>query len=290
MELKELVNFLKVAEYENITRASKELHIAQPYLTRQIKSLEEELGVTLFIREKKRIHITDEGRFLKQQAEQILGLTLKTKEQISEMENGISGTLFIGAIETVGTLYLPQWISKFKKRYPKIHYNLWSSNSKDVIERLEKGLIDVALVRGPLDESKYHMFPISEENWVVLINKEHPLSKKSVISLEDLSKEELLVPTQRVNEVTQWFGSKNLDCDIICSFSPLMNGIVMVDHNIGIAILPGSCKQLLYTDKIIVRDLSEEMLSNVFFIYKREYELPSTAKRFIKFVESDLIE
>lgn len=237
MDLKELSNFLKIAEYENITKAAEELHVAQPHLTRQIQNLEQELGVSLFIREKKRLHITDEGLFLKQQAEQILGLVQKTKEQISEMEFGISGTLYIGSIETVGTIYLPQWISDFKNDYPKIRYNLWSGNSTDVIERLEKGLIDLALVRAPFDEDKFESFPVLDEKWIVLMNKQHSIAHNgsSYVSLEELSKEELLVPTQRINEISGWFNTRNLKSNIICGFSPLMNAIVMTQNNLCIA-------------------------------------------------------
>lgn len=287
MELKELSNFLKIAEYENITKASQELHIAQPHLTRQLQNLEQELGVSLFIREKKRLHITDEGLFLKQQAKQLLGLAQKTKEQIAEMESGISGTLYIGSIETVGTIYLPQWISGFKNCYPKIRYNLWSGNSTDVIERLERGLIDLALVRAPFDQDKFESFPVLDEKWIVLMNKNHPLAGNVSprVTLEELAEEELLVPTQRIREVSDWFKNKGLQSNIICGFSPLMNAIVMAENNLGIAILPESCKKMLFTDDIISKELSENMLSTVSFIWKKQYELPGAAKRFLDFVK-----
>lgn len=287
MELKELSNFLKIAEYENITKAAQDLHVAQPHLTRQIQNLEQELGVSLFIREKKRLHITDEGLFLKQQAEQILGLAQKTKEQIAEMESGISGTLYIGSIETVGTIYLPQWISGFKNCYPKIRYNLWSGNSTDVIERLERGLIDLALVRAPFDNDKFDSFPVLNEKWIVLMNREHPAANngRADVTLEELAKEELLVPTQRIGEVSDWFKNKGLQSNIICGFSPLMNAIVMAQNNLGIAILPESCKEMLFTDQVISKDLSENMMSTVSFIWRKQYELPGTAKRFLDFVK-----
>lgn len=288
MDLKELTNFLKIAEYENITKASQELHVAQPHLTRQLQSLEQELGVSLFVREKKRLHITDEGRFLKQQAKQLLGLAQKTKEQIAEMESGLSGTLYIGSIETAGTIYLPQWITGFKSAYPKIRYNLWSGNSTDVIERLERGLLDLALVRAPFDTNKYESFPVMDEEWIVLMNQEHPLAKNGnpYVSLEELSHEELLVPTQRINEISDWFHQKELTSNIICGFSPLMNAIVMAQNNLGIAILPESCKKILFTQDVIVKELSEKMFSTVSFIWRKQYEMPGAAKRFIDYIKA----
>ncbi len=292
MDLKELSNFLKIAEYENITKASAELHIAQPHLTRQLHNLEEELGVSLFVREKKRLHITDEGRFLKQQAEQMLALAEKTKEQIAEMETGISGTLYIGSIETVGTIYLPQWISGFKNCYPKVRYNLWSGNSTDVIEKIEKGLLDVALVRAPFDTDKFDSFHILDEKWIVLMNKMHPLAQNgsASVSLNELSNEELLVPTQRINEITDWFVSRQLMSTIVCGFSPLMNAIVMVQNNLGIAILPESCKRMAHNGDIIIKDLSENMQSEVFVIWRKGYGLSSVAKRFLDFIKQNPID
>ncbi len=292
MDIKELSYFLKIAEYENITKAAQDLFLAQPHLTRQLQNLENELGVTLFVRDKKRLHITDEGIFLKHQAEQILGLVQKTKDQISEMGNGVSGTLYIGAIETVGTIFLPKWISEFKNLYPKVHYNLWSGNSSDVIERLEKGLLDIGLVRAPFDTDEFDSFPILDEKWIVIINKDHPIAnnKRRFVSLEELSNEELLVPTQRINEVSGWFSSKKLQSNIVCGFSPLMNAIVLAEKNLGIAILPESCKKMLISDKLIVKELSENMVSTVSFIWKKQYELPGTAKRFLDFVKNNPID
>ncbi len=289
MDLKELSNFLKIAEYENITKASSELHVAQPHLTRQLHNLEAELGVALFIREKKRLHITDEGRFLKQQATQLLGFVKKTKEQIAEMESGINGTLYIGSIETVGTIFLPQWIANFKNSYPKVRYNIWSGNSTDVIEKIEKGLLDIALVRAPFNTDTFDSFHIFNEKWMVIMNKTHPLAQNGSdsVSLSELSSHELLVPTQRISEVNDWFASRNLMCNILCGFSPLMNAIVLVQNNLGAAILPESCKKMADNKDIIIKDISEDMQSEVFAIWRREYELSSVAKRFLEFIQNN---
>lgn len=287
MELKALSNFLKIAEYENITRASQELHVTQPHLTRQLQNLEQELGVALFIREKKRLHITDAGCFLKQQAEQILDLAEKTREQLAEMESGLSGTLYLGSIETAGTLYLPQWIAGFKKCYPGVRYNLWSGIPNDVIERLERGLIDLALVRTPFDREKFDSYSVLEENWIALMNKEHPLARisNSFVSLEELSHEELLVPAQRIDEISGWFRNRKLTSHITCGFSPYMNAIVMVQNNLGIALLPESCKKMLFADDVLVKELSERKSSTVAFIWRKEYGIPGVAKHFLDFVK-----
>lgn len=288
MELRELIYYLKIAEHENITKAAAELNVAQPHLTRQVQALEDELGVSLFTREKKRIHITEEGKFLKGQAEQILELVNKTKAQIHDMGEGLTGTLYIGAIETVGTLYLPDWISGFKEEYPNVKYNLWSGNSTDVIERLDRGLLDLALIREPFDTDKYNSMHVVDEEWIVLLNENHPLAKreKQLITLSELASEELMVPTQRIDEVSKWFHSEGLHENIICGFAPLMNAIVMAERNLGVAILPESCRYMLAQHKVVIRRLAEKRSSGVSFIWNGDYPRPATAARFLDYVRS----
>ncbi|WP_191014929.1 LysR family transcriptional regulator [Treponema zioleckii] len=285
-------NFLKVAEKENITQSSKELNVAQPHLTRQIQNLEEELGVKLFVREKKRLHITDEGRFLKQQVEQILKLVEKTERQIREMSTEISGTLFIGVIESVSANYLPEWINKFKKNHSAVKYNIWSANSNDVTERLEKGLVDIAIVREPVDSEKFSSIHLLDENWAAFFSKNHIFSQKTgeKISLAELSNVELLVPAQRVEEIEGWFLENKLFAKIICAFSPMNNGLELVKQDFGVAILPESAVKSVNPSEVLVKKLAEEKNTGIAVIWKKDYELPVVAKNFINILKSDFIQ
>lgn len=201
MDIRTMEYFLMIARIGNITKVAELLHMAQPPLSRQLKALEDELDVQLFIREKRKMVLTDEGRFLKTKCEQILELIDNTKDQVKEMKYGISGTLFIGSIETVGTVILPVWIADFKKRYHLVKYNLWSGNSDDVIDRLENGLLDIALIREPFDTEKFEAIHITNESWIVLLHKEHPIALKdgNSVNLKYLKEEELIVPTRRSN-------------------------------------------------------------------------------------------
>lgn len=287
MDLRVMRNFLKIAETENITQASRELNVAQPHLTRQVKALEEELGVLLFQRDKKRLHITEEGIFLKQQIEQILKLVEKTECQVKEMQSEISGTLFLGSIETIGESVLPEWIAEFKEKFPEIKYNIWSANSKDVVERLSKGLLDLAVVREPIDESKFNFVHLATENWSAFFSKNHILSQKSgdTISLQELAKEELMVPPERVEEVEKWFKESNLKANIKCAFSPMSIGLRLLSKNLGVVILPKSAGEFVDKTEIIVKELSDRKPSGISLIWKKGYELSLAAKNFILFLE-----
>lgn len=288
MDIKVLRNFLKIAEYENITRAAAELHIAQPHLTRQLHALEQELGVTLFVREKKRLHITDEGRFLRQQAAHITDLADKTATQLLDMKSGISGTLYLGAIETVGMIYLPVWIEGFRARHPDVKYNLWSGNSTDVMERLAKHLVDIALIREPYDANLYEAIHLLDERWMVLVHPAHRLAiqARSFVNWADLSEEDLMVPTQRIEEISGWFAERGLSCHITSAFSPLANAVAMVEHNLGIAILPDSACHALRGRDLTAIPIEGSPTSGVAVLWHRQMELTSVTKHFIEYLRS----
>ena len=282
MDIKVLRNFLKIAEYENITRAAAGLHIAQPHLTRQLHALEQELGVTLFVREKKRLHITDEGRFLRQQALHITDLADKTATQLLDMKSGLSGTLYFGAIETVGMIYLPTWIEGFRAQYPDVKYNMWSGNSTDVMERLAKHLVDIALIREPYDANLYEAIHLLDEQWMVLMHPSHRLAvqAKHFVTWEELSQEELMVPTQR----SGWFAEKELPCRITCAFSPLANAVAMVEHNLGVAILPDSACHALHGRNLKAIPIEDSPTSGVAVLWPCQTELTGVTERFIAYL------
>lgn len=287
MDIRTMEYFLMIAKIKNITKAAELLHMAQPPLSRQLKALEDELDVKLFIREKRKMILTDEGRFLKTRCEQILELIDKTKDQVKEMKYGVSGTLFIGSIETVGTVILPIWLADFKKKYPFVKYNLWSGNSDDVIERLENGLLDIALIREPFDTEKFESIHITNEAWIVLFHKEHQLALKdgNSIELKELRNEELIVPIRRSSEIKKWFKEINIEPNIMCEFAPLMNAVVLTEKNLGVAICPESAKFALENKNVVVKKIvNPNRESGVSLIWKKYMPLSSTIKEFIKFV------
>lgn len=291
MDIRDMEVFLKIAEYESVSRAAQDLHIAQPHLTRQLKALEKELGTELLTREKNRLHITEEGLYLKQQCRQILNLKEKTEEQLTQIHSGYSGKVYIGAIETAGSVYLPRWISGFRKMYPSISYYLWTANSVDVIERLKNGTIDIALIRCDYDRSSFEGIHIRTEPWVAVLSKDDPLAKKEgPLSFSELAGYPLIVPISRAAEVRTWFAEENLSSDIMCEFSPLMNAIVLTENNLGAAILPESALEYFSGRNIVQKQLEREKTTELNLIWKADVKLSKPAARFVEYVSQQMME
>ena len=163
MNLQQMRYFVTVARLGNVTEAAKALHIAQPPLSRQIKQLEQELGVELFDRSGRRLHLTETGHLLLHRAEEILNLTDRTMCELSSNELGQEGILSLGVVTSMGLMVLPQLIAAFKEDYPKITYRLLIGETLRVIELLEKGIIEIAIVHLPVDEASFDSYKLPPE-------------------------------------------------------------------------------------------------------------------------------
>jgi DNA-binding transcriptional LysR family regulator len=149
-----LKTFLAVARHRNITRASREVHLAQSSVSDQIQSLESELGVALFTRSRQGLDLTAPGAALKPYAEEILQLADEARIAVEATTGAAVGTVTIGALETIAAVKLPQWLAAFQGDHPEIGLRLKIAGSNVLLRQLEEGEIDVAFCfdKGGLDE------------------------------------------------------------------------------------------------------------------------------------------
>lgn len=187
MELRVLQYFLAVTREQSISGGAESLHLSQPTLSRQLKDLEDELGKQLFIRGNRKITLTEEGMILRKRAEEVIDLITKTKHEISITDDVIAGDVYIGAGETDAVRYLARAARELQKEYPDVHYHISSGDTTDVLESLDKGLIDFGLLFSTIDTSKYEYlsFPVFD-SYGILMRKDSPLAGKEKICPEDL--------------------------------------------------------------------------------------------------------
>lgn len=226
MEIRVLKYFLMVAREENITKAANLLHLTQPTLSRQLMQLEEELGVSLFRRSKHRIILTEDGMLLRRRAEEIVALADKTKDDFLHRQEQLAGTITIGSGELQSSRFLTQLLTAFQSENPLVTFSIYSGNSDNIKERIERGLLDVGLLQEPVDIAKYSFIrtPVREQ-WGVLVNEDSELSAKSSISPADLVGVPLIMPGREnlQNELYNWFGAHSENLHIIASGNLLYN-------------------------------------------------------------------
>ena len=208
MEFRVLKYFLMVAREENITHAADLLHITQPTLSRQMIQLEEELGVTLFRRSKHRIVLTEDGMLLRRRAEEIVSLTEKTVEDMQHKTPQLTGKLSIGSGEFKSSQFLAELIASFHRMYPQVHFEIYSGNSDNIKERIDRGILDIGLLAEPVDISKYNFARTPfKERWGLLVKEDSEFARKEYVTPEEVVLSPVIMPRGNdANELLNWFG------------------------------------------------------------------------------------
>ena len=239
MEIRVLRYFLETAREGNMTKAAERLFISQPTMSKQLKELENELGAKLFIRSNYSIRLTEAGMLLRDRAEDILSLVDKTEAEFKSLEETNSGDIFVGAPESEAMSLFAEAVHTLQKNYPRIRCNIYSGNLSDVCERLDKGLLDFAIVMSYVDLSKYNYLELPmKDTWGILMRKDDPLTGKSSFAASDLDKLPLICSRQWIDqESPRWLGAAAKDMNIVATYNLVFNGSVMVRAGMGYAVV-----------------------------------------------------
>ena len=289
MDLRQIRYFLTVAEERNITRAAERLHISQPPLSRALMDLEEELGCTLIVRGKRHVTLTPEGLALKRRGEQILALADIAKTEISDVKKGLSGTLYLGHVDSNGPSLAAEWISSFKKEYPNVTYNLWCGTVDDLTYRMKSGLLELAITMTPLNTEQLDGITVYSDSWAAIIPGSHPLakSKKQTVSLKDIADTDLIISSRhsREEEIRSWFESTGKEPHFIVKTAHSSNASKLVDQNIGIAIFPASVAKNISADSnVVVKKITPAVNVDYILSWDKEKIPSALAMKFIEHV------
>ena len=168
MNLKQMEYFTAIVNEGSISAAAKTLHISQPPLSTQMKLLEEELGLTLFERGSRSILLTDAGRVLYQRVQGILDMTDSVLKELERMGRGLHGSLRLGMISSVETEPIIERIAAFRRKYPQVNFRIYEGNTYQLLDKLNTGLIEAAMVRSPFPEDAYDCFYLDEETMMAV--------------------------------------------------------------------------------------------------------------------------
>ena len=292
MELRVLRYFLAVAREGNITAAANFLHLTQPTLSRQIKDLEEELGLQLLIRKSHRVTLTSEGMLLRKRAEEIISMVDKTKSEFSSMEGTISGDIYIGGGETQAIRDIAEIIRDLRLSCPGVHCHLYSGNEEEVTERLDKGLLDFGILIQPADISKYNYINLpGRDIWGVIMRKDSPLASKKQIEKNDLMELPLICSRQAIsahlsgNKFADWFGDDFDKLDIVTTFNLVYNAAVMVKAGVGYALSLDNLADTSADSDLCFRPLYPRLESGLNLIWKKYQIFSPAADLFLKEVQ-----
>ena len=235
MNIRDIEYYLAVTREGTILGAADALHISQPALSRQMKALEDELGVTLFERGNRRVTLTEEGVILRNRAEEILHLVRQTEQEITQVRGNISGDIYIGSGESAVFHYLSKTAALMREGHPGIRFHITSGDTMDLMQQLDNGLLDFAVLFTDFDRSMYQSVSLPvQDRFGLLMRKDDPLAKKETISMNDLKG--LPVMVSRASAPYIRSSSAFADLNIIGTFNLIYNASLMVEDGIGYAL------------------------------------------------------
>ena len=286
MELRVLRYFLAVAREQTVSAAAESLHLTQPTLSRQLRELEEELGKKLFIRGSHRIELTEEGMLLRKRAEQILELVSRTENDIASTDETLSGDIYISAGETDAMGLIARTANLMQQDYPLVHYHIYSGDSEDVLERLDKGLSDFGVVFTPVDDDRHNAVKIPlKDEWGILMRKDSPLAEKESIAPSQLIGQPLILSRQQTDKsaVIKWFGKKYDKLKVVSTYNLVYNASVMVKERIGYGLILDKLINVSGDSELCFRPLDPPVYAEMHLIWNKYQLMTKSASKFLEY-------
>lgn len=255
----------------NISAAAEALHVSQPALSRQIKDLEEELGVVLFERGSRRIKLTKEGMILRRRAEEMVRLLQITESEISQAHSSLAGEVHIGAGESLAFHHLSRIAGEIHREHPDIRFMITSGDTADLLDQLDNGLIDVALIFTDYDHSQYQGIRLPNDDRLgLLMRKDSPLAEKATVTVSDLKALPLIVPRAARELLSSDPTLAGLD--IVTTYNLIYNASLFVEDGVGYAIGFGGLINVTGDSALTFRPLENQISQSGTVIWKK-YEV-----------------
>ena len=288
MEIRTLRYFLAVAREENMSRAAEQLHVTQPTLSKALKSLEDELGKKLFLRHSFSIALTEEGELLRSRAEDLISMADKIEQEFSSLDDITGGDIYFGLAESYQIRYLAREVHAFKKLYPDLRYHITSGDTEQVTEKLDKGLLDFAVICETPDEKKYRhiLFPESD-HFGAVFSQDSPLSQKEMITVEDLAGLPLFTSEQSwENDIRPWAKETFSSLRLEGSFRLAFNGSMFAREGLGILLTLNNLIDTSPESGLVFRPLYPRLEMKMYLIWNKYQSFTPIAERFLKQIKN----
>ena len=243
MDIKQLINFITIVEEGNITKAAQKLHISQPPLSNQLKALEEELGVKLIERGSRKVTLTDVGNLLYKRGKDMVNVFESTLNEVEDFKSGIEGVLKIGAVSTCNQFIPNELISPYAKQYPKVKFELYEGNTYEVVDMIERGIVDIGVVRTPFNSENLCCLNLRKEPMVVVVNKngeKFGFEYREKIDLKDLDGKPIVIYRRYEKLIMDVLQLNKVKANIYCLNDDSRTTIAWAQAGLAIGIVPKS--------------------------------------------------
>jgi Transcriptional regulator len=227
---------LAAADYGNLTAAAAALGYTQPGITRMLRSLEKELGFSLFIRTNKGVSVTSNGRIMLPYFRDIVRMHQRAEELGSEIHGILNGVLSIGSYFSIASILLPSILQKFQKEYPKVRITLREGGNRELSNWLAESSIDCCFSAKPSDNVNCDWLPLWQDELVAWLPSDHPQANDAAFPLQDLEKYPFIITLPNEDtDIDRLLAADGLHPDIRFSTADVFTSWRMVEAGLGIS-------------------------------------------------------
>lgn len=194
MDFDQVRTIIEIAKHNSFSRAAEHLYRTQPAISKQVRSLEQELGQRLFFRTGKQVELTPAGRILLEHCVQLAELRRQAHEALERLRHTPRGKLAVGANEATSLYVLPAVFTEFRRRYPEVRLRVHRNFTRKLVERVLNNSLDFAVVSLPVDDKDLTVLPLFRDELVVIVPPQHPLASNRSVTIEQLAEQRLIVP------------------------------------------------------------------------------------------------
>lgn len=284
--------FYEVARQGNITKASYELCISQPGVSKAIKNLEDQLDITLFIRSKRGVTLTEEGKTLFTEIKKVMEIIENAENKIKMTEELEYGYLRIGVSKTITQNYLLPFIAKFHEMYPNIKIKIFTDPSKDLLKKINEGIIDFMIINTPSTiPANYEVINLIEIHDCFVASDKYKELKNKVIPLNDLNEYPLIFAANGSNtrHYLDNFCIKNdiyLNPDIELASNSLVTDFALYGFGIGVATKEYISKELESGFLFEIKTKPALPARFISLVYSKDIKLSKAALEFINLIST----
>jgi len=285
MELRHLYYFITVAEELHFSRAAERLHISQPPLSQQIQNLEDELGVKLFERTKRQVHLTEAGKVFLERCYLVLAQLEQAIAVTQQIGRGELGQLAISFVGTAMFTLLPEIFRVFREQFPAVELRLHELTTAQQIQALYDKQINVGIVRSAINEPGLSVECFLPESLVLALPETHPLSAQTQVALSSLANEPFILFPATMGPVLyeQIIGScqqAGFRPKVAQEAVQMQTIVGLVAAGLGIAIVPASLQNFPRSG-VIYRPLKEEIPNTGLYLTWRQHDSSPVVKAFL---------
>ncbi|WP_163875102.1 LysR family transcriptional regulator [Paenibacillus favisporus] len=287
MDIRQLKYFVAIAEEGKITTAAKKLNIAQPPLSKQLKQMEDELGVILFDRNNKSLHLTLEGERLLLRAKELLNKLDETMVEVQELRKGASGILSVGSNLYCASLILSKVVD-IREKNPGLTFKVWEGETIHLIKMLSKRQIEIAITNSPITEKSISQRKLESDPYVLVLPEKWTWSGSEQCRLEEIIDLPLILlrPNYGLGaygQIVNEFQRLDLEPNILCECQDLIMLLGLVSSGFGATILPLSLLSLHSLGGLRVIQLKDQtLISEPKVIWRKHSYLSKAAKEFLE--------